>query len=89
VQGGSRGRRYGAGTSALSCAVVALLGCGAAYSLGSSTALGTLLLALIPPSALPRPVGSLVYERRESLMLGAAVCVVGIGVGLLIALLRS
>jgi hypothetical protein len=34
-------------------------------------------------------VGSLVYERRESLMLGAAVGVVSIGVGLLIALLGS
>ncbi len=59
MQGGSRGRCYGAGAFALSCS----------------------------PSL--RPVGSLVYERRESLMLGAAVGVVGIGVGLLIALLGS
>jgi hypothetical protein len=43
-------------------------------------------LALTPPGALPRPVGILVYEQRDSLVYAGAAIALGIGIGLLITL---
>jgi hypothetical protein len=46
-------------------------------------------IALTPPGALPRPVGILVYEQRDSLVYAGAAIALGIGVGLLIAVAGS
>lgn len=71
----------------------------ASISSGSSSSLLPLLLgialvlslivvglAMTPPGALPRPVGILVYEQRDSLVYGGAAIALGIGLGLLITL---
>jgi hypothetical protein len=46
-------------------------------------------IALIPPGALPRPVGIVVYEQRDSLVYAGAAIALGIGLGLLITLAGS
>jgi hypothetical protein len=46
-------------------------------------------LALTPPRALPRPVGILVYEQRESLVFGGVAIALAISLGLLITLAGS
>jgi hypothetical protein len=69
----------------------------ASLSSGSSSSLLPLLLgialvlslivigiALTPPGLLPRPVGIVVYEQRESLVYAGAAMALGIGLGLLI-----
>jgi hypothetical protein len=71
----------------------------ASLSSGSSSSLLPLLLgialvlslvvvgiALTPPGLLPRPVGIVVYEQRESLVYAGAAIALGIGLGLLITL---
>jgi hypothetical protein len=71
----------------------------ASLSSGSSSSLLPLLLgialvlslvvvgiALTPPGRLPRPVGIVVYEQRESLVYTGAAIALGIGLGLLITL---
>jgi hypothetical protein len=57
---------------------------------------GLLLLSLlvaaaaaIPPWVLPRNVGVLAYEHRESILAGGVAAAVSIGLGLAIALLGS
>lgn len=52
-------------------------------------ALLALLLPLAPPAMLPGHLGALVEERRDSLIVGAGVCILGVGLGLLIALMGS
>jgi len=68
----------------------------ASLSSGSSSSLPLLLgialvlslivvgIALTPPGLLPRPVGIVVYEQRESLVYAGAAMALGIGLGLLI-----
>jgi len=68
----------------------------ASLSSGSSSSLPLLLgialvlslivvgIALTPPGLLPRPVGVVVYEQRESLVYAGAAMALGIGLGLLI-----
>ena len=46
-------------------------------------------IALTPPGALPRPVGIVVYEQRDSLVYAGAAIALGIGLGLLITLAGS
>lgn len=43
-------------------------------------------LAMTPPGALPRPVGIVVYEQRDSLVYGGLATALAIGLGLLITL---
>ncbi len=43
-------------------------------------------IALTPPGALPRPVGIVVYEQRDSLVYAGAAIALAIGLGLLITL---
>jgi hypothetical protein len=43
-------------------------------------------IALTPPALLPRPVGIVVYEQRDSLVYAGAAIALGIGLGLLITL---
>jgi len=59
--------------------------------LGIGLALSLLILALAatPAGFLPRHVGLAVYERRESIVVGAAATALSITLGLLIALLGS
>jgi hypothetical protein len=46
-------------------------------------------IAMTPPGALPRPVGIVVYEQRESLVFGGVAIALGISLGLLITLAGS
>ena len=46
-------------------------------------------IALTPPGALPRPVGIVVYEQRDSLVYAGAAIALGIGLGILITLAGS
>ena len=56
--------------------------------LGIALALSLIVVgvALTPPGALPRPVGIVVYEQRDSLVYAGVAIALGIGVGLLITL---
>jgi hypothetical protein len=84
--------------ASLGPAVVPMAGLGS----GSSSSLLPLLLAIAltlslivvgiamtPPGALPRPVGIVVYEQRDSLVFGGMAIALGIGVGLLITVAGS
>ena len=46
-------------------------------------------IALTPPGALPRPVGIVVYEQRDSLVWAGSAIALGIGLGLLITVASS
>jgi hypothetical protein len=46
-------------------------------------------IALTPPGFLPRPVGIVVYEQRDSLVYAGAAIALGIGLGLLITVAGS
>ena len=46
-------------------------------------------LAMTPPGALPRPVGIVVYEQRDSLVYGGLATALAIGLGLLITVAGS
>lgn len=74
----------------------------ASLSSGSSSSLLPLLLgialvlslivigiAMTPPGALPRPVGIVVYEQRDSLVFGSVAIALGISLGLLITMAAS
>jgi hypothetical protein len=57
------------------------------FAVGLGLALLLLTMAFFPVSVLPARLGVLVDEGRESLIVGAAVCVVGTVLGFLIALM--
>ena len=44
---------------------------------------------MTPPGALPRPVGIVVYEQRDSLVYGGVATALAIGLGLLITVTSS
>jgi hypothetical protein len=52
---------------------------------GLGLALLVIAVALTPPWVLPRPVGAVVYERRDSLVYAGIATALSIGVGVLIA----
>jgi hypothetical protein len=74
----------------------------ASLSAGSSSSLLPLLLgialvlslivvgiALTPPAVLPRPVGMVVHDQRDSLVYGGFAIALGIGLGLMITVAAS
>jgi hypothetical protein len=58
-------------------------------AIGLALSLLILALAATPAGFLPRHVGLVVYERRDSIVVGAAATALSITLGLLIALLGS
>jgi hypothetical protein len=57
-----------------------------ALAIALAASLMLVAVALTPPRVLPRPVGILLYERRDSLLYAGVATALSIGLGLLITL---